>query len=34
VLLAGSTRSPGLQAMAAALGDAEVRRRIGAVLTP
>jgi glutamyl-tRNA synthetase len=34
VLLTGSTRSPGLHEVAAALGEAEVRRRIGAVLPP
>lgn len=33
VLLTGSTRSPGLNLVAAALGQDEVRRRIGAVLT-
>jgi glutamyl-tRNA synthetase len=33
VLLTGSTRSPGLHLVAAALGEQEVRRRIGAVLT-
>jgi glutamyl-tRNA synthetase len=32
VLLTGSTRSPGLYEVAMALGEAEVRRRIGAVL--
>jgi glutamyl-tRNA synthetase len=33
VLLTGATRSPGLHLVAAALGEQEVRRRIGAVLT-
>jgi glutamyl-tRNA synthetase len=33
VLLTGSTRSPGLHPVAAALGEEEVHRRIGAVLT-
>jgi glutamyl-tRNA synthetase len=33
VLLTGSTRSPALQQVAAALGETEVRRRLGAVLT-
>ena len=32
VLLTGSTRSPALHLVALALGEAEVRRRIGAVL--
>lgn len=32
VLLTGSTRSPGLHLVAAVLGEAEVRRRVGAVL--
>jgi glutamyl-tRNA synthetase len=32
VLLTGSTRSPGLHAVATALGEAEVRRRLAAVL--
>jgi glutamyl-tRNA synthetase len=32
VLLTGSTRSPGLYEVAMALGEGEVRRRIGAVL--
>jgi glutamyl-tRNA synthetase len=33
VLLTGSTRSPGLHLVAAALGEKEVRRRIGVILT-
>lgn len=32
VLLTGSMRSPGLQFVAAALGEAEVRRRLGSIL--
>jgi glutamyl-tRNA synthetase len=34
VLLTGSTRSPSLHAVATALGDTEVRRRLSAVLSP
>jgi glutamyl-tRNA synthetase len=33
VLLTGSTRSPALHLVAATLGEDEVRRRVGSILT-